>query len=254
MSGVYLCEVVDKEDLNHSTFSITVLCAGIAKRAYPGQFLHIKCGDGLLLRRPISICSITGDAVTLAIEKKGSGTSWLSRCGCGDRLDILGPLGNGFSLPDGDIIVVGGGLGTPPMLFTAESSKEGVTAVLGFRDLSRVLLVDRFEDVCDSVYLTTEDGSAGMRGTVSGPLEQLLRRGGFDAVMSCGQHAMQHSVAMLCEQYGVACQVSLEERMGCGVGACLVCACATSNGCNEYMSRVCKDGPVFDAREVVWKV
>jgi len=185
-------------------------------------------------------------------EVKGQGTLWLSRREPGDALDILGPLGNGFYFPDGNIIVVGGGLGSPPILFAAQSARSGVTAILGFRDKSRVLLVSEFKDVCDEVYLTTDDGSLGICGQVTLPLEELIKKGGFGAVLACGQHAMQHAVSKLCEQYKIPCQVLLEERMGCGVGACLVCACATRKNGREYMSRVCKDGPVFDAGEVVW--
>ena len=252
MLSAYVCQVVDKEELNGTTFSMTVLNADLASAARPGQFLYIKCGDGLLLRRPIGICSIFVDTLIIVFEVKGKGTNWLSNCEIGDVLNILGPLGNGFIFPEGNIIVVGGGLGSPPMLFAAESANSGVTAVLGFRDISRVILIDEFNDVCDEVYLTTDDGSMGIKGAVTAPLEQLLKKGGYDAVLTCGQHAMELAVAKLCEQYGVPCQVSLEERMGCGVGACLVCACVTRKDGVEYMSRVCKDGPVFDSMDVVW--
>ena len=252
MSDVYLCEVMNKVKLNDITYSVTISCADLVENAYPGQFLHIKCGNGLILRRPFGICNVIDDTLTFVFEVKGKGTQWLSKCEAGDILDILGPLGNGFHFPEGNIVVVGGGLGSPPMLFAAQSAKSGVAAVLGFRDSNRVILVNEFEDVCDEVYLTTDDGSMGIHGQVTLPLEQLLKRGGYDAVLACGQHAMQNAVAKLCEQYSVPCQVSLEERMGCGVGACLVCACATHTDGKENMSRVCKDGPVFNAREVVW--
>jgi len=253
MPDIYMCEVVDNERLNDTAVAVTILCGGLADKVLPGQFLHIKCGDSLILRRPFGVCSVLGDALVVVFEVKGKGTNWLSRREPGDILDILGPLGNGFFLPAGRIIVVGGGLGSPPMLFTAESAKAGVTAVLGFREKSRVMLVSEFEDVCDAVYLATDDGSAGICGPVTKPLEKLLERGGYDAVLSCGQLAMQQSVAKLCMQFHTPCQVSLEERMGCGVGACLVCACATRKDGADYMSRVCADGPVFYASDVIWQ-
>jgi len=248
---VYLCEIVKHEKLNDTAFAVTVLCADLASNARPGQFIHVKCGESLILRRPFGVCRVLGDTMMFVFEVKGKGTSWLSLLKTGDILDILGPLGNGFSFPDGKIIVIGGGLGTPPMLHTAESAKQAVTAVLGFRDKSRVMLVNEFEAACEKVYLTTDDGSMGICGSVTVPLEDLLKKGGFEAVMACGQLAMEHAVAKLCEKYNVPCQVSLEERMGCGVGACLVCACAIQQESKEHMKRVCKDGPVFDAKKII---
>jgi len=252
MPEICLCEVIKNEKIAEGIFAISITGEGLALKARPGQFLHIKCGGERLLRRPFGICNVQGNALDFVFEVKGGGTAWLSTVKPGQKLDVLGPLGNGFSFPDGRIIVVGGGLGSPPMLFAARSVKGGVTAILGFRELGRVILVKEFSSVCDKVYLTTDDGSAGQCGQVTGPLEELLSKGGFDAVLACGQLVMQRAVAEVCESYGVPCQVSLEERMGCGVGACLVCACATVRGGLEQMSRVCLDGPVFDAREVVW--
>ena len=261
MAGVFLCEIVDSERLadvrtpgaEFAAHAITVRCLELARLAQPGQFLHVKCGDGFLLRRPFGVCCVRGDLIKFAFEVKGGGTRWLSSRRQGGSLDILGPLGNGFRIPDGNVIVVGGGLGAPPMLFAAEFARGTVTAILGFRELGRVMLTGEYEAVCDTVYLATDDGSAGIHGTVTKPLEGLLESGGYDAVLTCGQMAMQKAVALLCARYGVPCQVSLEERMGCGVGACLVCACATIKDGVEHMSRVCKDGPVFNAEEVDWE-
>ena len=252
MPEVYICEIINNEKLNDFTFAVTVVCGELASTARAGQFVGINCGEGLLLRRPISICDICGDMLKFVYEIKGEGTRKLSEYVTGQKLDILGPLGNGFCLPEGDILAVGGGIGVPPLLFAAQSAKSGVTAVLGFRDSGRVIMKNEFETVCNEVYITTDDGSFGIHGAVTKPLEGLLKRGGYGVVLSCGPRAMLNGVAKLCEQYGVQCQISLEERMGCGIGACLVCACATARGGEVQMSRVCKDGPVFDAREVVW--
>jgi len=174
---------------------------------------------------------------------------------------------------------VGGGVGTPPMLLAAESANkkaatvfdsEGteindVIAILGFRSSDRIILTDEFKEVCDKVIITTDDGSAGIHGAVTKPLEELLKSGEYSAVMSCGQLLMQKAVAEMCAKYNVLCKVSLEERMGCAVGACLVCACATLNNSDAtahdssgtaveklQMSRVCIDGPVFNASDVIW--
>ncbi|MCL2152642.1 MAG: dihydroorotate dehydrogenase electron transfer subunit [Oscillospiraceae bacterium] len=253
MPDIYICKIVDKEKLNDTTYAITFIDAGLVSAARPGQFLHVKCGSELILRRPLGISSISRDALSFVFEKKGKGTDWLSKRNIGDILDILGPLGNGFHFPNGNIIVVGGGLGCAPLLFAAESAKSGVTAVLGFREMGRVILAKDFENVCNEVYLATEDGSLGIHGTVAAPLEALLKQGSYSAVMTCGQFVMQRAVADLCRQYATPCQVLLEERMGCGVGACLVCACATQKGNTKHMSRVCIDGPVFNSDEVIWE-
>ena len=261
MPDIYKCEIIGNEKLadvkvagaGFLAHAITARCGDLARKVLPGQFIHVKCGEGLILRRPFGVCCVRGDTLKFVFEVKGAGTKFLAGRGAGEPLDILGPLGNGFEIPGGRVVVVGGGLGAPPMLFAAEMAPGRATAVLGFRDACRVFLVNEFEAVCDKVYLATDDGSAGVYGLVTKPLEVLLARGGFNAVLTCGQLAMQRSVAELCTRYGVKCQVLLEERLGCGVGACLVCACATKKDGVMKMSRVCRDGPVFDAGEVFWR-
>ena len=254
MPDVYECKIIDVSQLNDAVFSITVVSGELAAQSAPGQFLHIKCGAERLLRRPISICTVRGEKVRFVFEVKGEGTLWLSKCLPGTSLNILGALGNGFALPKGKVIVTGGGIGVPPMLFAAESAYDTCTAILGFRSKQNVILAEEFNKACDEVFITTDDGSMGVCGMVTVPLEPLLEKGGFDAVLSCGPVLMQRAVAGLCAKYSVQCQVSLEERMGCGVGACLVCACATTQDGVEQMSSVCVDGPVFDAAIVKWKM
>jgi len=230
----------------------------LALSSSPGQFLHIKCGEARLLRRPISICNVNGDYVNFVFEAKGEGTKWLSKRQPGEKLDILGPIGRGYDFVDGKFIVVGGGLGTPPLLYAVhyaatEFENYKATAILGFRSKDRVIMVDEFESACEKVFVTTDDGSAGIHGAVTKPLEDLLKTGEYEAVMSCGQLPMQKAVAVICEKYEVNCMVSFEERMGCGLGACLVCACAvTDKDGKEQMSRACVDGPVFNSKRVVW--
>ena len=250
--NVFSSVVVLSERLAESVYAVTVACPQIAAVARAGLFLNIKCGAERLLRRPISICGVDGDKLRVVFEKKGAGTEWLSGRAAGERLDVLGPLGNGFDIPEGKIIVVGGGIGAPPLLFAAESAKGAVTAVLGFRDSSKVILKDEFEKVCGKTYITTDDGSSGIHGTAALPLTELLEKDEYAAVLACGPRAMMSAVAGICMRGNVSCQVSLEERMGCGVGACVVCACATVINGVEKMSRVCKDGPVFPAHEVIW--
>lgn len=247
-----LATVLETTRISDNTAIIKLELPSVSAEAAPGQFIHIKCGEGLLLRRPISICDTRDGLLTIVAEARGDGTKWLINRQPGDKLDILGPLGNGFQLSGKHIILVGGGIGVPPMLFAARKAPGRVTAILGFRNCENVLLEDAFKKTCNNVIITTDDGSYGMRGTVTAPLEKLLLTGDFDAVLTCGPKPMLKAVASLAKQHGVPCQVSLEERMGCGIGACLVCACKTQKDGKEHMAHVCKDGPVFSAEEVVW--
>ena len=252
MPDVFFCEITDNLLIADSVYSITVACREPASLSAPGQFFHIKCGEARLLRRPVSICRVNGDKLNFVFEVKGEGTRWLADRRSGQRLNILGPLGNGYIMPKDRLIVVGGGVGTPPLLFAAQSADNTVAAVLGFRSADRVILVDEFKAACSEVIVTTDDGSAGIHGAVTKPLEELLKKGRYKAVISCGQLLMQKAVAELCMKYDIPCHVSLEERMGCGVGACLVCACAVIGDNGKEMSRACVDGPVYESKVVDW--
>ena len=247
--------VCDMRHLTDTVISMTFDAPAIARVAEAGQFVHIKCGHSRQLRRPISISSVDGDKLTIVFEVRGAGTRWLASRNIGRRVDILGPLGRGFSEIDraGGVIIVGGGIGAAPMLNASKFAKipgRKVAAVLGFRSQENVILTDEFDAVCDGLVTMTDDGSAGLRGNVSDPLEALLQTGDYSTVLACGPRPMLSAVAKICAAHNTYCEVSLEERMGCGVGACVVCACLTHGG--EKMSRVCKDGPVFNASEVVW--
>ena len=256
MPDVFFCEIIENTELTDAVYSITFESRVLAREAVAGQFLHVKCGEARLLRRPISICYVKDNKINFVFEVKGEGTRWLSKCRPGQILNILGPLGKGFKLLEGNLIVVGGGVGTPPMLFAAEqhnkAARNKVTAILGFRSADRIILVNEFNSVCEEVIVTTDDGSAGIHGAVTKPLEELLKSNEYATVISCGQHLMQKAVAEVSKQYGVPCQVSLEERMGCGVGACLVCACAIKSNDDIKMQRACIDGPVFNSNDVIW--
>lgn len=221
----------------------------------PGQFLHILCGDKTL-RRPISVCDYNpgSHTVRLVFQVKGEGTRWLSDCVPGEYLDILGPLGNGFPIEKAGArpLLVGGGIGVPPLLYCAKSNPGSADAALGFRSKDNVILLDDFRSVCSDVTLTTDDGTAGRRGFVTDAVREKLASGGYTSVLACGPAPMLSRVAAVAAEYGTECFVSLEERMGCGVGACLVCACKIKTADGETYKHVCKDGPVFNAREVVF--
>lgn len=244
------CPVLRVETVCPFAFALTLESEALAAAAQPGQFLHIKCADNLLLRRPISICSVENNCLTIVFEVRGAGTRWLSQRKPGDMLDLLGPLGRGFDLSGRKLLLAGGGIGVPPMLYAAQSCQGEVHAVLGFRSAERAILLEPFQAACQSVDIASDDGSIGRHAQVDVLIrEKLEQEGDFTDVLACGPRPMLQAAAQAARQYGVPCQVSMEERMGCGVGACLVCACQMSDGSRKH---VCKDGPVFRAEEVDW--
>ncbi len=243
------CKIVQNSRLNPYAVSMVLEVGEMVPGT--GQFLHIKCGDGQLLRRPISICDWQEGLLRIVFEVRGEGTAWLAERRRGEYLDVLGPLGHGFETnAKGRYLLVGGGIGIPPLLGCARNASGNCTAVLGFRSGDRAMLLGEFASCCASVRVASDDGSMGVRGFVDQVAREILETDrDFTAVLACGPRPMLKSVAQLAREFGVPCKVSMEERMGCGVGACLVCACDMADGTRKH---VCKDGPVFDAEEVDW--
>lgn len=224
-----------------------------AKEARPGQFIAMYCEDGTkLLPRPISICGIDAEAGTLRVVYRiaGEGTRLFSQMKAGDSLEVMGPLGNGFTMKDKKAIIVGGGIGIPPMLELAKQLDCEKTVVLGYRD--ELFLKEEFE-ACANVAVATEDGSTGTKGTVIDAIEAAQVSG--EIIYACGPMPMLKALAEYADVHGMEAQISLEERMACGIGACLGCICKTKekdHHTNVNNTRICKDGPVFDAKEVVF--
>ena len=230
-----------------------------AKGARPGQFVHIRCSSGYdpLLRRPFSIHKRAQGIVDILYQVVGKGTEILSKKKGGDQLDFLGPLGKGFEIEPAfsTIFIVGGGMGVAPLYMVAQEitrlgqGKE-VTVLLGAKNKDLILDKDDFERLGMRVMVATEDGSEGYRGLVSDLFERLIlsQTSLSLAVYSCGPVSMLRKIAEVSCRRGFFCQVSLEQRMGCGVGACLGCVIRGKSG---YL-RVCKEGPVFHAQEILW--
>lgn len=224
-----------------------------AKEAKPGQFIAMYCEDGTkLLPRPISICGIDAENGTLRVVYRiaGEGTRLFSAMKEGDSLEVLGPLGNGFTMKEQKAIIVGGGIGIPPMLELAKQLSCEKTVVLGYRD--ELFLKEEFED-CANVVVATEDGSCGTKGTVIDAINEANVDGAV--IYACGPMPMLKALAEYAEAHDMEAQISLEERMACGIGACLGCICKTKkkdHHTNVNNQRICKDGPVFDAKEVVF--
>ncbi len=225
-----------------------------AKEAKPGQFIDVYVNDdSKLLPRPISICEVKDDSLRIVYRVVGGGTKIMSTYKEGDEIQIIGPLGNGFDMKDGKAILVGGGIGIPPMVELAKNlsekiGKENVISVMGYRD--ELFLTDELEQF-STLVIATEDGSTGTKGTVIDALNENGVDG--DVLYACGPIPMLKALKDWANEKGIECQISLEERMACGIGACLACVCKTkekdehSNVCNK---RICKDGPVFDANEI----
>ena len=255
MSIQEICRAASNTRLGEGLYQLVLDAPQIAAAAQCGQFVHIACGEGNLLRRPISICEAGEGRLRIVFQVKGSGTEWLADRKEGDTLDVLGPLGHGFDTAalGARPVLIGGGIGVPPMLQAAKCAKAAGAApraILGFRNQGAVILEEDFRAVCET-FVTTDDGSYARHGFVTDVLQELVADA--TGVAACGPKPMLGAIAAIAKQAGLPCQVSMEERMGCGIGACLVCACAlkAENGETRY-GHVCKDGPVFNAEEVEW--
>lgn len=244
-----------KEEVAPGIYSFVLSSPAIAGITAAGQFVDVLC-DGYALRRPISICSFDANLGILRIvfEVRGKGTEWLADRKQGETLDLIGPLGHGFPLLDSGskAVAVGGGIGTPPLLPLAKYYKENMTVITGFRTASAAILQKDFTAAGADTVLCTDDGSAGFHGFTTQALENHLVSNPCDVIYACGPKVMMRGVAKIAEKRGVLCYVSMEERMGCGVGACLGCACRIKENGGTSMKRVCLNGPVFNAAEVVW--
>ena len=217
-----------------------------------GQFGNIAVGGTHLLRRPIAICKTEGDLVTFCYQLKGEGTRKLKDMGVGTSLNVLLPLGNGFYVEETEkkVALVGGGVGVFPLISVLREygSKKEIFAYIGYRNQGAVCGVEEFEKATKFVGVT-DDGSYGEKMNAVQAFAADLEKGNRpDVVLACGPTPMLRALKTLVEKENLPCYVSLEERMGCGIGACLVCVCDMTNGAK---ARVCKDGPVFDVKDVV---
>lgn len=250
--------IVTREQLTADVVRLTLHCPRIAAAARPGQFVMVRAGETLdpLLRRPFSIHKVTtqGDLAIL-FKVIGKGTRLLAAAAPGSKLDVIGPLGRGFILDhSGPHCLIGGGMGIAPLYFlahqllTAPDSHGNPPVLLGAQTQAELLLLaQEFTELGYPVLTATDDGSLGHEGFVTDLLDALLTE--VRQVYVCGPMPMMRTVAAKCQGAGVACQVSMEAHMACGLGACLGCILPASGGGYRH---VCKDGPVFPAEEVLW--
>lgn len=279
--------VVDQNALGSGIYDLTLKTKNIAKAAKAGQFVSVYSNDrSKLLPRPISLCGIDRDEDTIRlvyrVTGENTGTEEFSKLVMGDRIRILGPLGNGFTVEPGKkAFLIGGGIGVPPMLQLAKDINSGVVQttgavdtntqekgqteekqinghgkkicdmniIMGYRD-ENTFLLDEFKEQADS-YVATEDGSVGTKGNVI----DAIKENGLEAdvIYACGPMPMLRALKAYAKEHDMECYVSMEERMACGIGACLACVCKTKDKdahSNVNNKRICKEGPVFNAKEV----
>lgn len=243
--------VYSQEELAPGIFSMWIV-TDIANDAKPGQFISVYSHDGSrLLPRPISICEADPDEGRLRIVYRiaGKGTEEFSGYISGDPIDIMGPLGNGFPLEGESVFLIGGGIGVPPMLEMAKQLDCEKQIILGYRDQA-LFLRDEFE-AYGEVFVATEDGSVGTKGNVLDAIRENDLTA--DVIYACGPTPMLRAIKRYAEENNIKCYISLEEKMACGIGACLACVCKSKDvdhHSNVHNKRICKDGPVFLAGEV----
>lgn len=251
-------EIIKNERLSDDIFLMTAHAPDIAVAAQPGQFCMLSVNGNNrsdpLLRRPLSIFDTADNGdISFLYKVIGRGTAVLSQKKNGDSLKILGPLGKGFRLEHiGPRILAGGGMGVVPLHFLAKRLKSSFSVILGAKTMNEILpIMATFETSAMRLLVATEDGSLGERGLVTTLLEKELKVHGRGLIQTCGPWPMMRAVHSLAIKFETACEVSLEARMACGIGACLGCAVKKCIG--GYL-HVCKDGPVTDSTEIDWEV
>lgn len=252
-------EVVDIQTLSTSCYQLVLKHPESLPVVAPGQFVQVQLPDSAnsYLRRPISIhdADFVANTMTLLIRKAGKGTELLSHVKEGDKVNLLYPLGNGFMLEEEKIgkkpLLIGGGVGIAPLYMAAKALKTAgtePTVLLGARNVSDLLKKEAFADVAET-QCTTEDGSFGTKGFVTDHPCMKEHIHDYSSIIVCGPMPMMRAIARVAEAENIPCQVSLENKMACGIGACLCCVTETTDGHNTC---VCTQGPVFDSKNVKW--
>ena len=260
-----LTQILSNEQVAQDHYLLRCKCPEIAAEARPGQFIHvlISQGAGLLLRRPFTVYTIEGDQITMLYQLIGEGTEVLSSLRCGNYIRVLGPLGNTFRIPPNldPAIIVGGGAGIASLMLLAVALRKSDVRTLGLvgsMNRTRLLSVADLKKIGVETHIATDDGSVGHHGFVTEILTQILEQARAyelhnPVIYACGPSGMLRAVTKIALDYRVLAQLAMENRMGCALGVCLGCVCKvrTADGGFEYQ-RVCTEGPVFNAADVVW--
>ena len=269
------CGILENKKIAQGFYKMRVRSLYLAKNSKPGQFIEVQCSDGIepLLRRPFGVHRILKNGIEMLYEVVGKGTAMLSEKKAGEEIDLIGPLGNGFMLNEKTkkrknekTILVAGGIGIAPLLALAErlaySKKQKIHVFIGAKTKEHIICSEDFKKIGCDVSVSTEDGSRDYKGLVTNLLNKLfddetIKPSNDTTIYACGPVGMLKEVARIARAKEMACQVSLEERMACGVGVCLGCPVkvktlhVSRTTLHEY-KMVCKDGPVFNAEEIAW--
>ncbi|KAF0133830.1 MAG: dihydroorotate dehydrogenase electron transfer subunit [Candidatus Saganbacteria bacterium] len=244
--------VLDQKQISDKYFKLTLKSQFISNNSKPGQFVNVKVSPSItpLLRRPISIHKINkeNNSFDLLYEIVGAGTEILSKRKVGEKISVLGPLGNGFTIKNTPALLVAGGMGVAPLYFLAEEMKKAsidAVILIGGKRSDSINCEEDFKKLGFNVFVTTEDGSKGEKGLIINLLRNHLNR---QAIYACGPKAMLKEISKMAAHKKIGCQVSMESYMACGIGSCKGCAVKTKSG----YQMACKDGPVFNAEEIIW--
>lgn len=244
--------ILKNDRLEEGVYDLWLEAGEMGALAKPGQFLSLYCNEGgRLLPRPISICEIDNKSgrIRLVYRVVGKGTEEFAGLGAGDYIACMGPFGNGFTPEKSKALIIGGGIGIPPLLELAKHLDGEKDIVLGYRD---VTFLDEDFRSYGNVYIATEDGSKGTKGNVLDAIR--MNKLSADVIYACGPTPMLRGIKEYAAANQIKAQLSLEERMACGIGACLACVCqsaAVDHHTNVNNKRICKEGPVFYADEIV---
>jgi len=252
-------KILSNKQISPGHFKMSLAAPSVAKKARPGQFIHVRCSDGIdpLLRRPLSIHRARSKTLEVFYKVVGKGTTILAQKKTGDKLDIIGPLGNGFDLKAArgkkqEAILVAGGMGIAPLFFLAERIAKSATIIIGAKTKKEVFCAKELKRLGAKVLISTDDGSMGKKGLATDLLKKILGNKPLVTIYACGPKQMLKQVSTIAKRQHIPCQVSLENWMGCGLGACFGCVVRIGQAFEFVYKRVCKDGPVFEAQEILW--
>ena len=245
-------KILRNTKVGDGVYALTVHGSALVGQVRPGQFVHLRIPSGeVFLRRPFGIADTDENSglLTMYYRVTGKGTHAMTGLQVGNTVNCLGPLGNGFALSSKHPLLVGGGMGLAPLLLLAKSFNGEADVLMGGRNQAELFWKDIFEPYAHEIFIATDDGSLGRKGFTTELLPELLDDK-YDCIYTCGPEIMMRGIAKIATKHDIPCQVSLEKRMACGLGACLSCVCDTMNG---ERKKICKDGPVFWSQDVFFE-
>ncbi len=258
-------QILQNEKIGRDFYRMRIEATYLAKNMKPGQFIEVRCSSSIdpLLRRPLGVHKRLKNGIEILYEVVGKGTGLLSQKKSGERLDLIGPLGNGFSIPasrshEPYALLIAGGIGVAPLVALAEElkkKKKDIHVIIGAKTKSHLLCESEFKSLGCTVEVASEDGSKGFKGLATDLLTDLLttQNSQLKTIYACGPNEMLKAVSYIARDKKIPCQVSLEEKMACGIGVCLGCPVKVHKKNRGYEYKmVCKDGPVFNAEEILW--